>query len=225
MPLKSPPVAESPSARAGGFTLVELLIVVAIIALLAAIAIPNMLEAQTRARVSRVKAELRTAATAIEVYAVDHNRPPMNDGFFNILPAELTTPVAYIQSVELTDPFSPHDVHPIYGLLPRYYTYTEIVTVQGWIEEYSIGRPPPLEAIDDPLYNNHAFEKYGKWRLVSDGPDRSYTLPGHKPGDDPTDPNDMIQGIDVPYDPTNGTDSSGNIMRTQKSPEPKFPLL
>ena len=59
-----------------GFTLIELLIVVAIIAILAAIAVPNFLEAQTRARVSRVKADMRTYATAIEAYIVDNNIVP-----------------------------------------------------------------------------------------------------------------------------------------------------
>jgi prepilin-type N-terminal cleavage/methylation domain-containing protein len=58
------------------FTLIELLIVVAIIAILAAIAVPNFLEAQTRAKVSRVNADLRTLATGIEAYRVDHNRYP-----------------------------------------------------------------------------------------------------------------------------------------------------
>ncbi len=56
------------------FTLIELLIVVAIIAILAAIAVPNFLEAQTRAKVSRVKSDFRTMATAIETYALDKKR-------------------------------------------------------------------------------------------------------------------------------------------------------
>ena len=56
------------------FTLIELLIVVAIIAILAAIAVPNFLEAQTRSKVSRTKADMRTCATALEAY--DHQDMP-----------------------------------------------------------------------------------------------------------------------------------------------------
>ncbi|HUT24281.1 MAG TPA: prepilin-type N-terminal cleavage/methylation domain-containing protein, partial [Sumerlaeia bacterium] len=58
---------------AGGFTLIELLIVVAIIAILAAIAVPNFLEAQVRSMVSRVRADLRSLATAQEAYFTDWN--------------------------------------------------------------------------------------------------------------------------------------------------------
>ena len=58
------------------FTLIELLIVVAIIAILAAIAVPNFLEAQTRARVSRVASALRTIATGLGAYRVDNNLFP-----------------------------------------------------------------------------------------------------------------------------------------------------
>jgi len=59
--------------RAKGFTLIELLIVVAIIAILAAIAVPNFLEAQVRAKVSRAKTDMRTIATGLEAYFVDNN--------------------------------------------------------------------------------------------------------------------------------------------------------
>jgi len=54
-----------------GFTLIELLIVVAIIAILAAIAAPNFLEAQVRAKTSRVRNDLRSLATAMEAYFTD----------------------------------------------------------------------------------------------------------------------------------------------------------
>jgi len=59
-----------------GFTLIELLIVVAIIAILAAIAVPNFLEAQVRSKVSRVKADQRSCATGLESYYVDNNDYP-----------------------------------------------------------------------------------------------------------------------------------------------------
>ena len=62
-----------------GFTLIELLIVVAIIAILAAIAVPNFLEAQVRSKVSRVKADIRSLATAVESYYVDNNSYPAVD--------------------------------------------------------------------------------------------------------------------------------------------------
>src|SRR6187399_1379110 len=60
-----------------GFTLIELLIVVAIIAILAAIAVPNFLEAQTRSKVSRAKVDMRSLATAMETYLVDGNAYPI----------------------------------------------------------------------------------------------------------------------------------------------------
>ena len=54
-----------------GFTLIELLIVVAIIGIIAAIAIPNLLNAINRGRQKRSMADLRTIGTAVEAYAVD----------------------------------------------------------------------------------------------------------------------------------------------------------
>ena len=60
--------------KSKAFTLIELLIVVAIIAILAAIAVPNFLEAQTRSKVARTKADMRTISIAIESYTVDNNK-------------------------------------------------------------------------------------------------------------------------------------------------------
>ncbi|MGZ7080554.1 MAG: prepilin-type N-terminal cleavage/methylation domain-containing protein, partial [Thermoanaerobaculia bacterium] len=57
--------------RAGGFTLIEVLIVVAIIAILAAIAIANYLTALQRARQKRTMADMRTIATAWEARATE----------------------------------------------------------------------------------------------------------------------------------------------------------
>jgi len=91
------------------FTLIELLIVVAIIAILAAIAVPNFLEAQTRAKVSRVKADLRSLATAIEAYGVDYNAypPDVPNPQYRLSDVRyLSTPIAYITSVNLRDPFN-----------------------------------------------------------------------------------------------------------------------
>jgi len=59
-----------------GFTLIELLIVVAIIGIIAAIAIPNLLNAIDRGKQKRTMADMRSIGTAVESYAVDNNVYP-----------------------------------------------------------------------------------------------------------------------------------------------------
>src|SRR5690349_2153797 len=64
---------KSPNKRAG-FTLVEIMIVVAIIALLAAIAVPGFLRARKRSQASRILNDLRMIDAAVDQYAIETNR-------------------------------------------------------------------------------------------------------------------------------------------------------
>ncbi len=61
--------------RRGGFTLVEIMIVVAIIALLAAIAVPGFLRARKRSQASRIVNDLRLIDSAVDQYAIETNKP------------------------------------------------------------------------------------------------------------------------------------------------------
>ncbi len=61
------------NTKRGGFTLVEIMIVVAIIALLAAIAVPNFLRARKRSQATRILEDLRMIDAAIDQYAIEYN--------------------------------------------------------------------------------------------------------------------------------------------------------
>src|SRR5450755_3016392 len=67
-----------------GFTLVEIMIVVAIIALLASIAVPNFLRARKRSQATRIMEDLRQLDGAVDEYAIENNKlsganPSLND--------------------------------------------------------------------------------------------------------------------------------------------------
>ena len=86
-----------------GFTLIELLIVVAIIGIIAAIAIPNLLNAIDRGKQKRTMADMRSIGTAIESYAVDNNFYPKsmaNAGSATI--SGFVSPI-YMKTVPTTD--------------------------------------------------------------------------------------------------------------------------
>lgn len=93
------------------FTLIELLIVVAIIGILAAIAVPNFLNAQVRAKVARTKGDLKALSTALEMYRLDNNQFPLGSRGPDLTQdlKELTTPVSYISNVSMRDIFGGAD--------------------------------------------------------------------------------------------------------------------
>jgi type II secretion system protein G len=181
-----------------GFTLIELLIVVAIIAILAAIAIPNFLQAQVRAKVSRARGELRSVATGLESYYVDNNYYPMTTDApepVGIIPATISTPIAYITQARPFDPFK----------LPGYENNPAMVDQA--IYSY--------HNIENDGYSESYLNAYGKWRMCSIGPDGDYWNQPRRV---------YVSGEGwkhvIEYDPTNGTVSMGNIWRSQNHTEP-----
>ena len=97
--------------KRAGFTLIELLIVVAIIGILAAIAVPNFLNAQIRAQIGRVESEFATLRTAFEMYRLDQGSQlpdAWNMGGWYIAWQCFTTPIAYIATPPI-DIFQPKE--------------------------------------------------------------------------------------------------------------------
>jgi len=212
-----------PGGPSRGFTLIELLIVVAIIAILAAIAVPNFLEAQVRAKVSRVKNDLRSLATAQEAYYLDWNSYTKYDRGDSWGPGgsiiyegwkQLTTPVAYTTSIPL-DPF---------GL-----SRTNLATANASPPMYELGTgaagvgPSAPQASGTP--DRPMMRAADTWMINSNGPDKLDDTDGSAGGGSFTEWNwpwadvnpenqaAIRKAADLFYDPTNGTVSAGDILR------------
>ncbi len=78
-------------SKRGGFTLVEIMIVVAIIALLAAIAVPNFLRARKRSQATRILEDLRDLDHALDQYAIDNGKTSQAGASFSDLQSYIKT--------------------------------------------------------------------------------------------------------------------------------------
>ena len=210
------------------FTLIELLIVVAIIAILAAIAVPNFLEAQVRSKVSRVKADMRTVATALEAYAIDNNgRYPYMKAYVDAGRRDqysrgsifcvtcLSTPVAYLSTTNFPDPFCNIKAFNEFGIAPQDVAlyasgyYSTYVFQNTWLY-YKLDRGnKPVTPPNRPGFY-----------LVSFGPD-FYKGPNPFTGAEwlmgsyltSVDADRSCRFVAWYYDPSNGTKSGGDILR------------
>ncbi|MCB2156172.1 prepilin-type N-terminal cleavage/methylation domain-containing protein [bacterium] len=224
-----------------GFTLLELLIGVAIIAILAAVALPNMLEAQRRAKTAKAKANIRVLLDGADAYRIDWNAypsagPHLPDDPYGILADAqlrvLTTPISYISTAAFSDPF---------GLVQS----QSLSFRRVGFEMETAPRPgpppgpPPGPGTHDPefpipevpnrnrslLYYHYPdfAEQTGNPKvyargmaIVSLGPDQLDSFGAFRPFDQDALPPlarqlGYQQPIDTQYDPTNGTVSRGDL--------------
>ena len=148
-----------------GFTLIELLIVIAIIGILAAIAIPNLLNAVQRGKQKRTMSDMRALATAIESYSVDNN----------FYPPAACNPGTYTTSGNALDLSSFTNLQPTYiAQVPRQDGWGRFMeyAVDNTLFRYnirSLGRDGSTQSFtcgtttdfnDDILYSNGTFVQW-----------------------------------------------------------------
>lgn len=166
-----------------GFTLLELLVVVSLLLILSSVAMINLSEAQTRARVGRVHADSRTIASALEIYRSDNETYPIaavGDYQLELPLIALTTPCAYLNACPV-DPFgtAPYDFAPEYYVLG--YNYLDALST-------SVGLPGETYG---HIWRELPQKKY---MIHSCGPNRRWDVTPFQT-----------------YDASNGTLSNGDI--------------
>lgn len=177
-----------------GFTLIELLIVIAIILILIAIALPNFLEAQIRAKVARGQGDLRSIASALQAYQLQYKKylnlyqtmrwgpryDPNSITSHRLLP--LTSPIKFMNSI-------PPEVFDLSRQIPGYQADT-----------YAYGSQSSYDAAG--VFWRAHFDPKMKYQysIRSIGPDRQCN-----------DLETIYPDLLLPYSPTNGTVSRGDI--------------
>ncbi len=182
-----------------GFTLIELLIVVAIIGILAAIAVPNFMNAQTRAKIAKVISELRNLSLALEQYSMDNNNQyPDTAGTAQTVYKplyKLTSPVPYMASLPSRDLFLPPLWSSDQAGGTRDYWWDPY-----WLATFTTTRYYGKSQADVAAYRIGPM----RYILASVGPDKEFNgtpFSGYKT-------KDLYW---VPYTPTNGLRSIGDL--------------
>lgn len=203
--------------------MIELLIVVAIIGILAAIAVPNFLNAQTRSKIARNKADMRSLTTALETLRMDSGHLPVDHwdddtkkgcellrNFFNevgmgpdcekrstwAILAVLTSPIAYMASLPADPFFVGPDGHTTY----RYGDYEAAYVGESGTNQYNHN----FNALKPELAKNLNLRPLAlnEFALIGSGPDKTFGI-GAGAGD-------PLRA--VPYEATNGLISIGDIV-------------
>jgi general secretion pathway protein G len=142
-----------------GFTLIELLIVVAIIGIIAAIAIPNLLNAINRGRQKRSMADIRTIGTAVEAYAVDMAfYPTFTEGAISGSSFETYLEPTYVKTVPREDGWRTSFYAASQS---RFYTLASAARdklLEGALDSYNPGITSSMDC--DIVYSNGSFVQY-----------------------------------------------------------------
>ena len=218
--------------RSKGFTLIELLIVVAIIAILAAIAVPNFLEAQIRSKVSRAKADLRSIATALESYYVDQNVYPAwaSTGAGRVITDETPFTEGLTVSVNTSLGTASSANRRSFAINPGAYGTVDMFTITTPIAYMTSFPADPFATTRGCTFGYYSDPNFVGWILWCFGPDTDEGLPNSSSIDAAVESlyspyisqpsitliTGEVDGAAYSYDPSNGTNSVGDVYRIKQ---------
>lgn len=205
-----------------GFTLVELLIVIALIIIITAIAVPNLISANIKAKVKGIKSEMGSIAIALEDYRVDEGNYPIEPDPSKYDPDEIAKPKKALSSKNTIG--LGKLVFPTKGASDPVYLYR----IPG--DPFNDGGEEEWDG-KKGAHNNHycyftgewdadsktridSSTKAEYWALVSYGPDKDQNIDSYTKAWNAADPNAPNHDTykNLVYNPDNGITSSGDIV-------------